>query len=180
MKCSVTNCYSRAKNASKVQVFPFPTDKAMARKWARQSGIEPGNNRRICQLHFNDGCFVTSLDEQGLPKNTLNVKKTAIPTIFNFGPPKTSRRLNSELNSSNIDLDLKQEEPASPSKKRKKNEDENDESDDDYDPEEEENSSPTKKKETKSKPTRFSMMLDDGQVKIDNPEPKSQLKEEVS
>ena len=62
----------------------------------KQAGIEYGTHKRICQLHFNDGCFITNeenLDSKGKKKNILSLKKTAIPTTFNFGPPKTSRRL---------------------------------------------------------------------------------------
>ena len=66
----------------------------------KQAGIEYGTHKRICQLHFNDGCFITNeenLDSKGKKKNILSLKKTAIPTTFNFGPPKTSRRLEREL-----------------------------------------------------------------------------------
>ena len=51
-------------------------------------------------LAFNDGGFITNeenLDSKGKKKNILSLKKTAIPTTFNFGPPKTSRRLEREL-----------------------------------------------------------------------------------
>ena len=68
----------------------------MYKKWERQAGIEYGIHKRICQLHFNDGCFKTNeenFDSTGKQKNILSLKKDAIPTKFNFGPPKTSRRL---------------------------------------------------------------------------------------
>ena len=36
-KCVIPNCYSRAKNAVSVQLFPFPTDRTMYKKWERQA-----------------------------------------------------------------------------------------------------------------------------------------------
>merc|ERR1739842_15464 len=84
------------------------TDRTLYRKWEKQAGIEYGTHKRICQLHFNDGCFATNeenLDSKGTPRKGLCLKKTAIPTIFTFGPPKTSRRLKVEL-SAETDLEL--------------------------------------------------------------------------
>ena len=80
-KCVIPNCYSRAKNAVSVQLFPFPNDRTMYKKWERQAGIEYGIHKRICQLHFNDGCFKTNeenFDSTGKQKNILSLKITHI------------------------------------------------------------------------------------------------------
>jgi len=181
-KCVIPNCYSRAKNAVSVQLFPFPTDRTMYKKWERQAGIEYGTHKRICQLHFNDGCFITNeenLDSKGKKKNILSLKKTAIPTTFNFGPPKTSRRLKVEL--SEIDIGPEMSEPLDAGEIE-------DEDDEEYNPpskkikkeknEDEENTSPQKKDQKLPKPTRFSMMLDDSSIVVNTPDPKPKIKKE--
>ena len=189
LRCVIPNCWARTKNAPKVQLFPFPTDRTLYRKWEKQAGIEYGPHKRICQLHFNDGCFETNeenLDSNGTPRKGLRLKKNAIPTIFTFGPPKTSRRLKVEL--SETDLDPDDPDEILPDGEHDAEDDDDDLDDDssDYSPpkkvrkgNDDEKSSPKKKEKQQPKPTRFSLMLDDGQVMVDEPETKEvKVKEE--
>jgi len=191
LRCVIPNCYSRTKNAAKVQLFPFPTDRKLCRKWEKQAGIEYGPHKRICQLHFNDGCFETNeenLDSEGTPRNRLRLKKDAVPTIFTFGPPKTSRRLKVEL--SETDLDADDPDEILPDGEHDAEDDDEDFGDDssDYSPskkqarrtnDDSEKSSPKKKENQQPKPTRFSLMLEPGQVVVDEPEVKVKIKEDV-
>ena len=82
--CSVYGCTSgRRKGSEKVQVFRFPKDDIMKKKWLKQIAKDTvGKDSAICKLHFEPRYFKNSSE--------VNVKShllpNAIPTIFSFRP----------------------------------------------------------------------------------------------
>ena len=89
--CAAINCRNHTK--SKVSTFKFPEDPKLGREWLikmKRESFEPTKHSRICADHFTADCFqqnlaiMTSLGSTFKPRR-LNLKKDAVPTIFNFG-----------------------------------------------------------------------------------------------
>ena len=88
--CAAINCRNDSK--SKVSTFKFPEDPKLRKEWLikmKRESFEPTKHSRICADHFTADCFqqnlaiMTSLGSTFKPRR-LNLKKDAVPTIFNF------------------------------------------------------------------------------------------------
>ena len=88
--CAAINC--RHDSKSKVSTFKFPEDPKLRKEWLikmKRESFEPTKHSRICADHFTADCFQqnlavrTSLGSTFKPRR-LNLKKDAVPTIFNF------------------------------------------------------------------------------------------------
>jgi hypothetical protein len=93
--CSVTGCTSGRKGSEKVQVFRYPKDDLMKKKWLNLIGRESvGKDSVVCKKHFQPGYLYQQ------PGNLfLTLLPNAVPTVFKFGPtPKSFKRkiINSE------------------------------------------------------------------------------------
>ena len=54
--CSVTGCTSGRKGSEKVQVFRYPQDDLMKKKWLNLIGKESvGKDAVVCKKHFQPG-----------------------------------------------------------------------------------------------------------------------------
>ena len=88
--CAAINCRNGSK--FKVSTFKFPEDPKLRKEWLikmKRESFEPTKHSRICADHFTADCFQqnlairTSLGSTFKPRR-LNLKKDAVPTIFNF------------------------------------------------------------------------------------------------
>lgn len=88
--CAAFNCTNDSK--SKVSTFKFPEDPKLRKEWLvkmRRESFEPTKHSRICADHFTADCFEQnlavrrSLGSEFKP-GRLDLKKGAVPTIFNF------------------------------------------------------------------------------------------------
>ena len=98
-ECCITDCKSGRKKISRkkaannpepeiVQSFPFPTETTARNRWLRQCGLGKNlaQSARICAKHFLDSCFFSPSEAR------LRLKHDAVPTVFSFGPTKTSSK----------------------------------------------------------------------------------------
>ena len=86
-ECSVYGCTSGRKGSEKVQVFRYPKDDIMKKKWLKQIAKETvGKGAVICKKHFEPGYLKTSPEVNVLPTLLPN----AIPTVFSFRPTPRS------------------------------------------------------------------------------------------
>ncbi|KAL0985016.1 hypothetical protein UPYG_G00151860 [Umbra pygmaea] len=90
MSCSAFGCTTRHSKGSAVQFFRLPSDDARLTQWLRKMRRDTRKwnpeNARLCSSHFEEDQFFT--DKQGKRR----LKDTAVPTIFNFTPPKKGRK----------------------------------------------------------------------------------------
>ena len=107
-ECCITDCKSGRKKISRkkaaknpepesVQSFPFPTETTARNRWLRQCGFGKNlsQSARICAKHFLDSCFFSSsenVDDSDRSRARLRLKHDAVPTVFSFGPTKTSSK----------------------------------------------------------------------------------------
>ena len=87
--CSVIGCTSGRQGSEKVQVFRYPKDDLMKKKWLNLIGKESvGKDSVVCKKHFQPGYLYQQ------PGNLfLTLLPNAVPTVFKFGPtPKSFRR----------------------------------------------------------------------------------------
>ena len=88
--CAAINCGNNSK--SKVSTFKFPEDPKLRKEWLikmKRESFEPTKHSRICADHFTADCFQQNLAIRSYLGSTfkprrLNLKKDAVPTIFNF------------------------------------------------------------------------------------------------
>ena len=86
--CSVTGCTSGRKGSEKVQTFKYPSDDIMKKKWLKLIGKNTvGKDAVVCKKHFALGYLI---QEPENPFTSLHPK--AVPTLFDFGPPKKNPR----------------------------------------------------------------------------------------
>ena len=102
-ECCVSDCKSGRKKTAKnpekekVQIFPFPTETTARNRWLRQCGLGKNlsQSARICAKHFLDSCFLSpseNVDDRDRSRARLRLKDDAVPTVFSFGPTKTSSK----------------------------------------------------------------------------------------
>ncbi|XP_062298593.1 THAP domain-containing protein 5-like [Scomber scombrus] len=83
MTCAAFGCTSRYIKDSGIQLFRFPfRDQPRLKQWViniRRKDWTPNMHSRMCSVHFTEDQFYAPLGKRRL-------KKTAVPTIFNFPP----------------------------------------------------------------------------------------------
>ena len=86
--CSVSGCTSGRKGSEKVQTFRYPSDDIMKKKWLKLIGKETvGKDAVVCKKHFPLGYLSQK------PENPFaSLLPNAVPTLFDFGPPKKNPR----------------------------------------------------------------------------------------
>ena len=93
--CSVFGCTSGRKGSEKVQVFRYPKDDLMKKKWLNLIGKESvGKDSVVCKKHFQPGYLY-----QAPGSLYLTLLPNAVPTEFRFGPSPISYKrkiINSE------------------------------------------------------------------------------------
>ena len=103
--CSVTGCPSGRPGADKVQVFKFPTDDVMKKRWLKLVGrktIWPG--AVVCKKHFVPGYIVPPGETtQGRATDLPVLRSDAVPTLFDFGPAKKIQRRARDSNETETD-----------------------------------------------------------------------------
>ena len=86
--CAATNCTNRSK--SKVSTFKFPADPKIREEWLKnlkRESFQPTKHSRLCENHFTMESFDESYAIKfslGLKPGKPQLKKNAVPTIFNF------------------------------------------------------------------------------------------------
>jgi hypothetical protein len=98
--CMAKNCNSgRAKEPwsftrNRVVLYRFPKSPRISNRWIRGLRLRkwtPKPNSVVCSLHFEESCFIPETFNDPLQRPKLHPK--AVPTIFDHGKKKTSRKL---------------------------------------------------------------------------------------
>ena len=84
--------------------FTFPKDPTLRRIWVRNMRLENfvvKDHSRLCEKHFEEDQFEVSrsvIESLGwVGKKQLKLKKDAVPTIFDRGPPKSTGQMKGKI-----------------------------------------------------------------------------------
>ena len=96
MNCSAYNCLSDSRKTKGISYLSFLTeDPPRLKQWLinlKREDFEAEDHSRLCHVHFKEDQFERSpafLKSLGLEGRYLPiVKDTAVPTLFDYGPPK--------------------------------------------------------------------------------------------
>ncbi|XP_056000577.1 THAP domain-containing protein 5-like [Ostrea edulis] len=95
--CAAPNCNVQCGKG--IAMFNFPTDTKNCEVWVRKLKTVdywPSKHSKLCERHFTEDCFVTEPSKaRSLGYSRLQLKKEAIPTVFNYTPlhvPKGQKR----------------------------------------------------------------------------------------
>ena len=86
--CAAPNC--NVQYGQGVAMFRFPTDAAICEVWVRKLKTVdywPSKHSKLCERHFTSDCFeIEPSKARSLGYARLQLKKDAIPTLFNYTP----------------------------------------------------------------------------------------------
>ncbi|XP_069105779.1 THAP domain-containing protein 1-like [Argopecten irradians] len=97
VQCAALNCTNRSDDGKKTSMFLFPKDRKLRKEWTvklKREGFSPSSHTRLCRYHFVPECFVKDprlMASIGYEPKKLCLKPGAIPTIFDYTPPHSSR-----------------------------------------------------------------------------------------
>lgn len=87
-QCSVLGCTNPSNKDVKPNLFRFPKDLKLRKKWidaCKRKNWKPTPNSRICSDHFDEASFKTThfhlLDPQDRPKHSRTLKIGAVPLL---------------------------------------------------------------------------------------------------
>ncbi|CAN7946592.1 unnamed protein product, partial [Ixodes hexagonus] len=102
-KCCVPACSSNYKTGKTVQVFSFPKDEVLFKKWLRaipRKDFAPTANNKVCALHFDASCFEHNSSYTDprtgkfleIPLKVPRLRHGSVPSLFPVCPSYLSKQ----------------------------------------------------------------------------------------